>query len=40
MAFQQAPPPMGLSPEVDDLSRGDFISETKALAPDVEMVSE
>ncbi|RZB57156.1 hypothetical protein D0Y65_046008, partial [Glycine soja] len=23
-----APPPMGLSPEVDDLSMGDFISET------------
>ncbi|KAG4402208.1 hypothetical protein GLYMA_02G146900v4 [Glycine max] len=35
-----APPPMGLSPEVDDLSRGDFISETKALAPDVEMKKE
>ncbi|TKY52629.1 TIME FOR COFFEE protein [Spatholobus suberectus] len=35
-----APPPMGLSPEGDDLSRGDFISETKALALDVEMKRE
>ncbi|KAG5006759.1 hypothetical protein JHK85_025301 [Glycine max] len=30
----------GAVPEVDDLSRGDFISETKALAPDVEMLSD
>ncbi|KAH1136430.1 hypothetical protein GYH30_026770 [Glycine max] len=35
-----APPPMGLSPEGDDLSRGDFILETKALALDVEMKKE
>jgi len=32
--FQQAPPPMALSPERDELS-----SETKALALDAEMVS-
>nr|KYP43336.1 Protein TIME FOR COFFEE [Cajanus cajan] len=35
-----APPPMGLSPEGDDLSRGDFISENKALALDIEMKRE
>lgn len=34
MPFQQAPPPMALSPERDELS-----SETKALALDEEMVS-
>ncbi|CAJ1969297.1 unnamed protein product [Sphenostylis stenocarpa] len=32
-----APPPMVLSPEGDDLSRGDLISEAKALALDAEM---
>lgn len=35
-----APPPMVLSPEGDDLSRGDFISSTKAFALDVEMKRE
>ncbi|KAL2323543.1 hypothetical protein Fmac_027922 [Flemingia macrophylla] len=35
-----APPPMGLSPEGDDLSRGDFISETKALTLDMDMKRE
>ena len=38
-AVRQAPPPMMLSPEGDDLSKGDFTSETKALALDLEMVS-
>lgn len=34
MPFQQAPPPMAMSPERDELSPG-----TKALALDAEMVS-